>query len=565
MPGLMSPKKIWTNTTSKGLFVIAKGVVCKQAASCLLLLIRTLIFFFDVLKIFLRKRVFFMDEIVRVSGIYKNFAGVQALEDVNLTLYQGQISCLVGENGSGKSTLIKIIAGVYQPTEGEVALAGKTYSKVTPIEAINAGIQVIYQDFALFPNLTVAENIALNYELSEGKRFVNWGKVYDIAEEALKRTEIDLPLNARVRDLSVADKQLVAISRAILQNARLIIMDEPTTALTEREVESLFKVIYNLQDNGISILFVSHKLNEVLEIAERVIVLRDGQKVFDDDAESLDQNKISYHMTGQEISEEAYDYQPDKEKDHSLLRVENLSRAGSFTDISFELHHGEILGVTGLLGSGRTDLALALFGVRPAQSGSIYIEGNQVSIDSIQNAIDHQIGYVPEDRLTEGLFLEQSVESNLIVRTVAELRNSAGLIQSSSVRDRVKHWIDRLNIKVGDPGQAVSGLSGGNQQRVVIAKWLADEPRILILNGPTVGVDIGSKTEIHELIKDLARDGIGIIIMSDDIPELMQTTNRILLMRKGRIENEFNTTGISSDELSEKLREAAQFDDPEKA
>lgn len=506
-----------------------------------------------------------MDEIVRVSGIYKNFAGVQALEDVNLTLYQGQISCLVGENGSGKSTLIKIIAGVYQPTEGEVALAGKTYSKVTPIEAINAGIQVIYQDFALFPNLTVAENIALNYELSEGKRFVNWGKVYDIAEEALKRTEIDLPLNARVRDLSVADKQLVAISRAILQNARLIIMDEPTTALTEREVESLFKVIYNLQDNGISILFVSHKLNEVLEIAERVIVLRDGQKVFDDDAESLDQNKISYHMTGQEISEEAYDYQPDKEKDHSLLRVENLSRAGSFTDISFELHHGEILGVTGLLGSGRTDLALALFGVRPAQSGSIYIEGNQVSIDSIQNAIDHQIGYVPEDRLTEGLFLEQSVESNLIVRTVAELRNSAGLIQSSSVRDRVKHWIDRLNIKVGDPGQAVSGLSGGNQQRVVIAKWLADEPRILILNGPTVGVDIGSKTEIHELIKDLARDGIGIIIMSDDIPELMQTTNRILLMRKGRIENEFNTTGISSDELSEKLREAAQFDDPEKA
>ncbi len=501
-----------------------------------------------------------MDEFLKVEHISKNFAGVRALVDVDLTIYEGQISCLVGENGSGKSTLIKIIAGVYQPSDGEIYIGGNQYSQVRPIDAIRAGIQVIYQDFALFPNLSVAENIALNYQLSRGKRLVNWGEIYEVAREALERTEVDLPLDRLVGDMSVADKQLIAISRAILQDARLIIMDEPTTALTEREVASLFRVIRNLQDRGISILFVSHKLNEVLEIAERVVVLRNGEKVLDTEVGDLDQSQIAYHMTGQEIREQAHTYTPPSEEDEPLLRVKHLSRAGGFQDVSFELYHGEILGITGLLGSGRTALALALFGVDPAESGSLTIDGAPITIRSIQDAIDNQIGYVPEDRLTEGLFLPRSVESNLVIRIIKELLNRVGLIDSEERERRVHKWVDELSIKTGDVSQPVRSLSGGNQQRVVIAKWLAGSPRILVLNGPTVGVDVGSKAEIHELIRQLAREGIGILVISDDIPEIMQTCNRVLLMRRGRIEERLDITEITGSELSVKLRQTAQIE-----
>ncbi|MEL6272520.1 MAG: sugar ABC transporter ATP-binding protein, partial [Chloroflexota bacterium] len=330
-----------------------------------------------------------------VTDISKNFAGVQALKGVSMNINAGEILCLCGENGSGKSTLIKTISGVHDPTSGSIEIAGRTYDRIRPIEAIQAGVQVIYQDFSLFPNLTVAENIALNQQLSQQKRFVNWGHTRQVAQQAMKLVEIDIPLNLRVEQLPVAQKQLTAISRALLQAARLIIMDEPTTALTEKEVTALFEVIARLQERGIAILFVSHKLNEVLQIAERVIVLRNGEKVLDTPAEGLNQAQIAYHMTGLEFKDERYDYKPGSEAT-PRLSVSDLSSRGRFSDVTFELMPGEILGITGLLGSGRTELALALFGLAPAESGTIEIDGQPVQINSIQDAIRNRIGPLQE-------------------------------------------------------------------------------------------------------------------------------------------------------------------------
>jgi simple sugar transport system ATP-binding protein len=497
------------------------------------------------------------EELLRVNRISKAFAGVRALEDVSFTIERGEIRCLVGENGSGKSTLIKIIAGVYSPDEGEIFINGKQFKRLHPIDSIREGIQIIYQDFSLFPNLTVAENIALNYELARNTRFVNWKEVRSIATAALDKINIKMDLDARVEQMSVADKQLIAISRALLQNAQLIIMDEPTTALTHREVKSLFSVIKNLQNGGISTLFVSHKLNEVLEISDRTMILRNGKKVVDADASDLNKAKLVYHMTGrQQIEEASYEFVRDPEDGKSLLKVENLSSAGNFADISFELLPGEIVGITGLLGSGRTELALALFGVYPADSGMILVNGKPARIAGIQDAIHNGIGYVPEDRLTEGLFLERSIGQNVIVRTLDQLAGRTRLLDSRRMAEQIQTWVKDLSIKTSSAALPAKSLSGGNQQRVVLAKWLASSPRILILNGPTVGVDVGSKRELHEIIKSLARKGIGVLIMSDDIPELLQICNRILLMRRGRLVEEFLAGSVTENELTLKLTEA---------
>ncbi len=497
------------------------------------------------------------DEILQLANISKSFSGVQALQNVSLTIQRGEVYCLVGENGSGKSTLIKVIAGVVQPDAGEIFINGKKFDTVSPIAAIREGIQVIYQDFSLFPNLTVAENIALDAELEARTRWVNWGNVRRLAQDALKKINVKIDLDARVEQISVADKQLVAISRALLKDARLIIMDEPTTALTGREVRSLFNVIKNIREQqGVAILFVSHKLNEVLEIAERVMILRNGRTVVDVPAHEVDRDKLVFYMTGHTVDESSYDYAPAKNVAAPLLQVENLSLPGAFSEVSFSLAPREIVGIAGLLGSGRTDLALALFGKTPAKSGTIRINGKPARIHSIRDAVNHGIGYVPEDRLTEGLFLEQAIGKNIVITTVGKLVGAGGFIDSGKLDRQIDEWVGNLSIKTRSPDNPVRTLSGGNQQRVVLAKWLASAPRILILNGPTVGVDIGSKNELHEIMKNLAREGMGLLVISDDIPELLQTCNRILLMRRGRIVDEFARDAISEGELTHKLLEA---------
>ena len=494
------------------------------------------------------------EEIVQLSSIYKSFAGVKALQDVSLTIKRGKIHCLVGENGCGKSTLIKIIAGVYQRDVGQIAINGMPFEHLHPIDAIREGIQVIYQDFSLFPNLTVAENIALNEELAAGRKLVNWRHVRQVAQEALEQVQIQLPLDARVEEMSVANKQLIAISKALRQNAQLIIMDEPTSALTEREIRVLFSVIRRLEQRGISFLFVSHKLNEVLEISETIIVMRNGKVVSTGPAGGYDTARLITEMTGQSITEKFYDFEPDRTQP-ALLRVSGLSAAPLLKEVSFALYAGEIVGVTGLLGSGRTELALALFGMLPLDAGKITMNDEPVQIRNVQDAISHGIGYVPEDRLTEGLFLEQPIGRNIVVRTIDQLRTAIGLTDIGRVNAQIEEWVRSLRIKTADPALAAKTLSGGNQQRVVVAKWLASNPRLMILNGPTMGVDIGSKNELHEMIKHLASQGMGLLVISDDIPELLQTCNRILLMRNGTIVEEIRSRDTNENALAAKLIE----------
>ncbi|MCG3212284.1 MAG: Ribose import ATP-binding protein RbsA [Anaerolineae bacterium] len=495
------------------------------------------------------------NEFLRLTGISKSFAGVHALRNVDLTIERGRINCLVGENGSGKSTLIKVIAGVYQRDTGSVMINDREFERLHPIDAIREGIQVIYQDFSLFPNLTVAENIALNEELADGRRFVNWKHVRNIAADALAQIEVNIPLDITVGEVSVANKQLIAIAKALRQRAQLIIMDEPTTALTEREIRVLFSVTRKLQERrGIAFLFVSHKLNEVLEISETIIVIRNGKIVSVGDRAEYDRARLIFEMTGHTITEKLYDFEPVQARP-PLLKVENLNASGLLRDINFELRAGEIVGVTGLLGSGRTELALALYGMLPIESGRIYIDQKPVTIRSNRDAIAHGIGYVPEDRLTEGLFLEQSIARNVVVRTIEGLRGAMGLTDPQKIGGQVSQWVDALRIKTQDPALPVKTLSGGNQQRVVLAKWLASKPKLMILNGPTVGVDVGSKEELHNLMKQLASEGMGLLVISDDIPELLQTCNRILLMRHGRIVEEIITKETDEDALSSKLIE----------
>lgn len=495
------------------------------------------------------------EEFLRVNNISKSFAGVHALQNVSFTINAGEIHCLIGENGSGKSTMIKIIAGVYEPDEGEIIIAGKKYKRLHPIDTIREGIQIIYQDFSLFPNFTVAENIALNSQLSENKKLVDMRAVRRIAREALESINVTMDLDMLVGQMSVADKQLIAISRALLQNARLIIMDEPTTALTSREVKSLFSVINNLKDKGISTMFVSHKLNEVLEIADRTMVFRNGVKVIDAEAKEFSQAKMVYYMTGHNIEEESYVCPDNVREGTPLLSVKELNSTGNFRDVSFDLYSQEIIGITGLLGSGRTELALALFGINPAESGKIILDGKAVRIKSAYDAMRCGIGYVPEDRITEGLFLERPIGQNIIATTIDKLLNKIRLINYRKMDKEIKNWIDGLNIKTDSSHNPVKSLSGGNQQRVVLAKWLASNPRILILNGPTVGVDIGSKSELHETIKSLAKNGLGVVVVSDDIPELLHVCNRILLMREGKIVSEFCASETNENDLAIKLAE----------
>jgi simple sugar transport system ATP-binding protein len=493
------------------------------------------------------------DELLRLEHICKYFAGVTALDDVSFVINRREISCLVGENGSGKSTMINIISGVYAPDEGNIYIGGHKYKRMSPITSIRAGIQVIYQDFSLFPNLTVAENTAINQLISSGKKLVNWKQVYEIADRGLGRVNMHIPLDTLVGSLSTADRQIIAIAKALLQDAKLIIMDEPTTALTQREVRYLFDTINELKQRGIAILFVSHKLNEAKEISDRTLILRNGKKVLDQATADIDVKSMAYHMTGRYLDSASITFPSAKEKARPLLKVEHLSLARAFDDVSFELYQGEVLGITGLLGSGRTELALSLFGEMPADSGKTYLEGREISIGSIQDALRHRIGYVPEDRIHEGLFLQQSIRNNIVVRIIDRLVNRFNLIDNHAIQAQSQQWMAKLDVKTPSGANPARSLSGGNQQRLVLAKWLASNPKILILNGPTVGVDVGSKADIHELTRELAHQGMGIILISDDIPEIMQTCSRVLLMKKGRITEVFRRADIDEEYLNRQL------------
>lgn len=486
------------------------------------------------------------EALLKAVDIDKSFAGVHALKKVNLTIMPGEIHCLAGENGCGKSTLIKVISGVYEPDSGHLEFNGKTYEKMSPMTAIEEGIQVIYQDFSIFPNLTVMENLAINSELSAKRKFVNWKEVRKIAEEAVAKIDFKVDLDAKLGNLSVAEKQMVAICRALMFNAKLIIMDEPTTALTKREVDRLFKIILKLKEQGIAILFVSHKLNEVFEISERFTIFRSGELIATGSTRELDNATFTYYMTGRRF--EAVPFKAEHKSDNSVLKVEKLTLDGYFSDISFDLHRGEILGITGLLDSGRTELALSLFGIKPITSGKISVSGKEVKITNPRQAIKNRIGFVPEDRLSEGLFLPRSIADNIVISEIDKLADSLGKVDNGKRKKEIERWVRELSIATPDPDNACLTLSGGNQQRIVLAKWLACDLDVLILNGPTVGVDIGSKHDIHAILRSLADKGLGVIIISDDIPEIIENCSSVIVMKSGRIVKTMNVNNDSSDE-----------------
>lgn len=492
--------------------------------------------------------------LVSLRNVSKKYGGVVALKDVDLDIHRGEIHGLVGENGSGKSTLVKIITGVVEPEPGaKITIEGKRYSRLTPLLAFRLGIHVVHQDLSLFPNLTVAENIAIHKYVEKGSKFVNWQEIRKIAEETLEKLGIDMDLDVEVGNLSLADQQLVAICRAIASDARLVILDEPTSSLTSKEVERLFDFLNLLKNRGITILFISHRLDEILEIAQRITVLRDGKKIGTFERNEVDKKKLTYLMTGKEISYGAL--RSGLKSGEKILEIKNLTRKGQFENISFSLHKGEVLGITGPRGSGRTELALSLFGMNPPDSGEIYIDGKRVSIRSNQEAISLGIGYVPENRLVQGLVLDQPVVHNIVITNLKKLLGRFYLVDTKRKRSFAENAVKTFGIKTAGIDVPAKTLSGGNQQKVVLAKWILTAPRILILDGPTIGIDVAAKESIYNLIRELSEKGVSIILISDEPSEVINNCDRILLMKNGRILEEFLPNEITEEELDRKIKE----------
>jgi simple sugar transport system ATP-binding protein len=488
--------------------------------------------------------------LLQLQHVTKTYGGLRALNDVSLGIRYAEVHCLVGENGSGKSTLIKIISGVERADSGKLLFDNQPWHAMHAADSIQRGIQVIYQDPSLFPNLTVAENVVISEVLAKRTRHVDWRWLRRRAQEVVEKIQFKIDLDTPVRALPFAQQQLVAICRALSNDVRLLIMDEPTTALTRREVEILLEVVRGLQSKGISILFVSHKLNEVFEIAQRFTVLRDARWIGTYGRNELTVPKLVALMTGQEVATEPF--RNVVEGKRPLLEVSRLSRTNEFEDVSFVLKEGEVLGLTGLLGSGRTELAVALFGLTKPDSGEIRIHGQPVRMTSPQTAIRLRLGYVPEDRLRQGLVIGQSIGANILLSTCSQVLNRFGLIDMIKRRREVQHWIKALGIKVSDPDLPIETLSGGNQQKAVIARWLATKPKVLILDSPTVGIDVGAKRSVHQLIHELAMAGVGIVLITDEIDEALTNCTRVLLMRNGRIIADLDTA--KEDETSVQAR-----------
>lgn len=475
---------------------------------------------------------------LRFSGITKVFGGVKALDDVEFTVGAGEVHCLAGENGSGKSTLIKVITGVYRPEPGaRMQIFGQDFPQISPNLARNAGIAVIWQDLALFAEMTVAENIGFETLLGNRPRAVSFARLRQAAQAALARLDVDLDLDARLGDLPIAQRQIVAIARALVSEARLIFMDEPTASLTQSETDALLAVVRNLSAKGVAVVFVSHRLAEVLEIASRVTVLRDGRLVGVFPTAGMTQSRLAELMTGTSFAQAVAARDATGPE---VLRVEGLSRAGEYDDISFSLRAGEVLGLTGLIGAGRTELCHTLFGMTRADRGRILLNGRELHLRSNRDAVAHGIAYVSEDRLALGLIQPQSIADNAVLAVLRRISGAVGLLSSQKKDANVSHWIAELAVKIGRPGDAVSTLSGGNQQRVVLAKWLATEPKVLLLDCPTVGVDVGARAGIFRIVRQLAEKGLAILLVSDEVPEVYLNADRVLHMAAGRIVHDWN-------------------------
>jgi ribose transport system ATP-binding protein len=479
--------------------------------------------------------------ILIVKGICKAFPGVQACDQIDFDAYAGQVTALLGENGAGKSTLMKILSGVYKADRGEIFLDGVQIQPQNPHQAQEMGISIIYQEFNLTPNQNVFTNIFLGREpmfknVLGRLGFVDTRYMRRQSELLLTQVGARFSNDRLVRNLSVAEQQMVEIAKALSVQSKVIIMDEPTSALGKEEVQVLFTIIKELKEQGLAIIFITHRIEEVFEIADRAVVLRDGRRVGEVNVAEASSEQIIGMMVGRAL-DRSHMHEKVAATQEIVLEVRNLNRKGILHDINFELHRGEILGLSGLVGAGRTETARAIFGADRIDSGEIYIEGERVEITSPDSAVKAGLALVPEGRQTQGLVLIQTVERNIALPNLDGLSRNY-LVNRGRMRQMVQKYVDTLNIRTPSLEQRVLNLSGGNQQKVVLAKWLASNPKVLILDEPTRGIDVGAKAEVYSIMNDLVEQGIGIIVISSEMPEILAISDRILVMYEGRIMGE---------------------------
>lgn len=486
-----------------------------------------------------------------MKNITKEFPGVLAVDNVDFDLRPSEVHAIVGENGAGKSTLIKILSGYFKPNSGSILLNGEKVNFENTSDSADYGIRVIYQELNSFDELTVAENIFASEQsqLSDSSH-IRWKNIYQEAEKVLETLEADLNPRTSMGELSVADKQIVEIGRAISHEAKILVMDEPTAALSDDSIEQLFQIINRLRDEGVAIIYISHRLDEVFEISDRVTVLRDGKHIDTEDTDKLEREEIVKKMVGRELKN-MYPKQEVPIND-VIFKVKNLSVKNILKNVSLELRAGEIVGIYGLLGSGKAALANALFGVLPHEKGTFSIEGREVDISHPIQARKNSMGLIPFDRKTEGLALEKSVKVNITMANIDGLGEKLFLDQELEI-DRAEKWIDELNIQTPGISSLVRSLSGGNQQKVVVAKWLESNSKILILNEPTRGIDVGAKTEMYKLMEEQCRDGGAIMMISSELPEILSISDTILVMKDGKIEKKYK----QEDATQEKIVNAA--------
>ena len=475
--------------------------------------------------------------VLEMQGITKRFHGVPALQNVNLTIYSGEIHALMGENGAGKSTLMKILAGAYIADEGEIRINGQPLKITNPAYSRKAGINLIYQELNVAPNLTVTENIFMGSELQRGL-FLDRQAMEKEAIQVLQSLGATFNAHAVVGSLSIAEQQQVEIARALKDKSRILVMDEPTAALSERETERLFEVIRKLRRDGIAIIYISHRMEEIYALADRISVLRDGQYIGSLTRAEISPGRLVQMMVGRPM-EDFYEHQRRSHSESVVLEVRNISDGRKVEPTSFKLHAGEILGLAGLVGAGRTEVCRLIFGADFKVSGEVFLNGKKLEINSPSDAIDAGIGYVPEDRKDQGLFLEMSCRKNITLNTLKQ-NAKVGMINWGSVNRLAKSAVDNFNIRLANLELRALDLSGGNQQKLLLARWLAIKPRILILDEPTRGVDIGAKSEIYRIISELVAQGVSILMVSSELPEVVGMSDRVLVMREGRLVGELN-------------------------
>jgi ABC-type sugar transport system ATPase subunit len=488
-----------------------------------------------------------MDTILEVKNISKRFPGVQAVDRVSFDLRHGEILAIVGENGAGKSTLMKVLGGVLKPDQGEVYLEEKKSVYSTPVDAIQAGISMVFQELSLVESLSIGENIFANRQPVGPLNRIKWNTLWGQTDTLLRRFDLVIDPKTLVKRLGMGKQQQIEILKAISTDPKILILDEPTSALTESERKDLFEILRRLQKDGMSFIYITHKLEEVFQLADRVMVMRDGYRVDTQPVSEVTEDDLVAMMVGRDIEDMYGSVSEELSKEKEIFRIEGFTRKNVFKDISFHLDRGEILGISGLVGAGRTELARSIIGLEPKDEGGVYIDQERVEINSTRDTIDHGIAYLTEDRKEQGLFLDMSIRENLIAPELSSFTNQFGLLNHPRITETARDRIDKFDILTPSINQKVLNLSGGNQQKCMVAIWMGIQPQVILFDEPTRGVDVGARSEIYHKLREFSREGKGIIIISSDLQELIGMCDRIIVMHQGEITGEVERKDFSEE------------------